>query len=142
LSLGAKVVGGDLAEPPESSSDNFTFLKTNVAEWQDQVRLFKETLKLHGHIDHVYANAGVGTRTNYVDGIELDENGDPKEPTSFVLDVNLKGVIHTATLAVHYLRREDGGQGRSIVINASVTGLARFRAVDYCTNAPVLSTLP
>jgi len=100
------------------------------------VSLFKEAIKRHGHIDHVYANAGVGSRTNYVDGIELDENGDPKEPTSFVLDINLKGVIHTATLGVHYLRREGGSQGGSIVINASVTGLSRFRAVDYCKTPP------
>ncbi|KAJ3576843.1 hypothetical protein NPX13_g3579 [Xylaria arbuscula] len=131
FSLGASVIGADLQEPPEGtvSSAQFTFHKTDVTKWHELVGLFKKAIELHGHVDHVLANAGVGPRTNYVNGIELDDNGDPKEPTSFTLDVNLKGTINTATLAIHYMRQNpDGG---SLVINSSATGLQRFRAVDY-----------
>ncbi|KAI0535004.1 short chain dehydrogenase [Xylaria digitata] len=131
LSLGASVIGADLREPEEGavSSAQFTFHNTNVAKWQDLVGLFKKAIELHGRVDHVFANAGVGPVADYVSGIELDDNGDPKEPTSLVLDVNLKGTINTATLAIHYIRQNSNGG--SIVINNSATALQRFRAVDY-----------
>ncbi|RWA12559.1 hypothetical protein EKO27_g2572 [Xylaria grammica] len=131
LSLGAFVIGSDLHEPPEGavSSAQFTFHNANVAEWQDLLGLFKKAIELHGRVDHVFSNAGIGPLANYVSGIELDGNGDPKEPTSLVLDVNLKGAINTATLGVHYIRQNPNGG--SIVINISSTGLQRFRAVDY-----------
>ncbi|KAI0397510.1 short chain dehydrogenase [Xylariaceae sp. FL0594] len=137
LSLGAKVVGGDIVKPPATLTPeeypNFAFVKTDVSEWSDQVNLFKKALH-HGQgtIDHVFANAGTRPRTNYVDRIEVDEaTGDPIEPPSLVLDVNLKGSIHTATLAVHYMRPDQGGIGGSIVVNASTTAFTRFSAADY-----------
>ena len=59
----------------------------------------------------------------------MDEGGDLKEPSHVLLDVSLKGVMHTGTLAIYYMRQQpDGG---SIVINGSSTGLQRLRAVDY-----------
>ncbi|KAI0517751.1 putative 15-hydroxyprostaglandin dehydrogenase [Xylaria bambusicola] len=131
LSLGASVVGADLHEPLEGavSSARFTFNQADVSKWQDLVGLFKKAIQLHGRVDHVLSNAGVGPRTNYINGIELDENGDPKEPTSLVPDVNLKGAINTATLAIHYIRKNPSGG--SIVVTSSATGLHRFRGVDY-----------
>ncbi|KAF4335349.1 (-)-trans-carveol dehydrogenase [Fusarium beomiforme] len=53
------------------------------------------------------------------------------EPSSQNLDINLKGVINTSTLAIHHLRQQL--EGGSIVITGSATGLQRFRAVDYAT---------
>ncbi|KAI0912472.1 short chain dehydrogenase [Ustulina deusta] len=134
LSLGASVVSADLREPAEGavSSPQFTFYKANVTKWQELVGLFKKTIELHGQVDHVFSNAGVGPETNYINGIELDDNGDPKEPNSVVLDVNLKGAINTATLAIHYIRQNPSGG--SLVINSSSTGFQRFRAVDYAVS--------
>ncbi|KAI1195697.1 short chain dehydrogenase [Nemania serpens] len=131
LSQGASVIGTDLHEPAEGvvTSAQFTFQNGNVAEWQHLVEIFKTALELHGRVDHVFANAGIGPSTDYVSGIELDKNGDPREPTSATLDVNLKGVINTATLGVHYIRQNPSSG--SVVINASATGLQRFRGVDY-----------
>ncbi|KAI0104241.1 putative 15-hydroxyprostaglandin dehydrogenase [Nemania sp. FL0031] len=137
LSLGASVVGADVHPPVEGTestpaSPQFTFHKASVTEWSDLVAVFKKTTELHGRVDHVFANAGIGPSTNYVGALELDANGDPKEPSTAVLDVNLKGVINTTALAVHYMRQNPGGaSGSSIVINASATGLQRFRGVDY-----------
>lgn len=148
LTLGSSVIGADLQPPPEegdptsssssSSSSRFTFCRASVTEWADLVSVFKKAVSLHGRVDHVFANAGIGPRTNYVSGLELDEAGDPLEPSSVVLDVNLKGAINTAALAVHYIRRNNpdqepagGGSCGSVVINSSITGLQRFRAVDY-----------
>ncbi|KAI0409354.1 short chain dehydrogenase [Xylaria palmicola] len=131
LSVGASVVSTDLQEAAEGavSSPQFAFHRADVTAWRDLVGVFKKAVELHGRVDHVFANAGIGPKTDYVDGIELDESGDPKEPTHVSLDVNLKGVIDTATLGIHYIRRNAGGG--SVVVNSSTTGLQRFRGVDY-----------
>ncbi|RYP06130.1 hypothetical protein DL764_003352 [Monosporascus ibericus] len=94
------------------------------------VALFKRTKELHGRIDHVFANAGIGPRANYL-ATDVDEKGDLKEPTHELLDVSLKGVMNTVTLAIYYMRQQPGGG--SIVINGSTTGMQRLRAVDYAT---------
>lgn len=99
-----------------------------MAIWSDLVALFKAAKTTYGRIDHVFANAGVGPRANYL-ATEVDENGDLKEPTYELLDIGLKGVVNTATLAVHYMREQP--EGGSIVIMSSSTALQRLRAVDY-----------
>lgn len=137
------MIGSDLNEPTEgteSNSAHFYFHQANVTEWHGLVGLFKKAIELHGRVDHVFANAGMRPVVDYVSKIELDDNGDPKEPTSIVLDVNLKGTINTTTLAVHYIRQNPSGG--SVVVNCSSTGLQRFRAVDYgqCLLAIVGST--
>lgn len=128
LSQGASVVNADLQPPAQQLEGAYTFVQANVAVWADLVVLFKNTKEIYGRVDHVFANAGVGPRINYL-STEVDENGDLKEPSHELLDVNLKGVINTATLAIHYMR--DQPEGGSIVINGSSTGLQRIRAVDY-----------
>lgn len=59
----------------------------------------------------------------------MDENGDLKEPTYDLLDVSLKGVMNTTTLAIYYFRQQP--EGGSVVINGSVMGIQRCRAADY-----------
>lgn len=128
LSLGASVVNADINPPAEQPESSYTFVKTDVTVWADQVALFKKAKEIHGRVDHVFANAGVGPRANYL-STDVDENGDLVEPTHALLDVSLKGVMHTATLAIYHMRQQ--AEGGSIVINGSSTGLQRLRAVDY-----------
>ncbi|KAK6225221.1 short-chain dehydrogenase [Colletotrichum tabaci] len=130
LSLGASVVNADINPPPEQPESSYTFVKTDVTVWADQVALFKKAKEIHGRVDHVFANAGVGPRANYL-STDVDENGDLVEPTHALLDVSLKGMMHTATLAIYHMRQQ--AEGGSIVINGSSTGLQRLRAVDYAT---------
>ncbi|KAF6797602.1 short-chain dehydrogenase [Colletotrichum musicola] len=130
LSQGAAVVNADLQPPAEQPEGSYDFVKTDVTVWADQVALFKKAVAIHGRVDHVFANAGLGPRTDYL-SMELDENGDLKEPSHALLDVSLKGVMHTATLAMHHMRKQ--AEGGSIVINGSTTGMQRLRAVDYTT---------
>jgi NAD(P)-dependent dehydrogenase (short-subunit alcohol dehydrogenase family) len=99
-----------------------------VTVWSDLLSLFKKAKETFGRVDHVFANAGISHRANYL-ATELDENGDLKEPTHQTLDVNLKGVINTTTLAIYHIRQNP--EGGSIVMTASVASLQRFRAVDY-----------
>lgn len=99
--------------------------------WSEQLGLFKKARELYGRIDHVFANAGIGPKADYL-STALDQNGDLVEPTFITLDVNLKAVIYTATIAVYYMRAEQQSPaGGSIVIVSSVAGVSRFRAVDY-----------
>ncbi|KAM6535739.1 hypothetical protein FALCPG4_005281 [Fusarium falciforme] len=128
LAEGASVVNADIQAPAEEPQGSYTFVKTNVAVWAEQVALFKKAKEVYGRIDHVFANAGVGPRADYL-STEVDENGDPKEPSHLLLDVSLNGVINSATLAIFHMRQQP--EGGSIVITGSTTGLQRLRAVDY-----------
>ncbi|KAF4781207.1 hypothetical protein HER10_EVM0008646 [Colletotrichum scovillei] len=130
LSQGASVINADIQPPAEQPENSYTFVKTDVTVWAEQIALFKKAKEIYGRIDHVFANAGLGPRANYL-STEVDENGDLKEPTHQLLDVSLTGVMHTATIAIYYMRQQ--AEGGSIVINGSTTGLQRLRAVDYST---------
>ncbi|KAH6872457.1 hypothetical protein BKA58DRAFT_428627 [Alternaria rosae] len=129
LSLGALVVTGDIQTPPASVADCH-FVQIDVRHWGDLTKLFKAAKEKHGRVDFVFANAGVGPRANYL-ALEVDENGDPKEPNEDTLDINLDSVVKTVTLATHYLKGQ--AEGGSIVIMGSSTGLHPVRAVDYST---------
>lgn len=128
LDQGASVVNADIQAPAEDPKGSYTFVKTNVSVWAEQVALFKKAKEVYGRIDHVFANAGVGPRADYL-STEVDENGDPKEPSHLLFDVSLNGVINSATLAIFHMRQQP--EGGSIVITGSTTGLQRLRAVDY-----------
>ena len=127
LELGARIVCGDI-NPPPIEHENLTFQKTDVTSWQDLSSLFQLVRSKHNRLDHVFANAGVTGRTTYLDE-KLDENGDLLEPTHFVLDINLKGVVNTVALALHHLKRY--GNAGSIVLTASASSFQQFRVVDY-----------
>ena len=122
-------MAGDLNEMP-IQHDRLTFVKTNVTDWKDLSSIFKAAKSKHGKIDHVFANAGIGSKTTYLDE-QVDENGDLLEPNHLTYDVNLKGVVNTCALAIHHMRRQESGG--SIVITASASSFQRFRTVDYTT---------
>lgn len=135
LAHGAVVINGDVvapATPPQgseaASAAAYTFIQTDVTSWAQLNNLFKQTKAKHSRIDHVFLNAGLGPRTDYL-ATDVDENGDLKEPSTALLDVSLKGVMNTGTLAIYYMRQQ--AEGGSIVVNASVMGIQRCRAVDY-----------
>lgn len=131
LSLGASVVSGDINPPAASESTEtpaFLFVKTNVASWDDLTALFKKAKQHFGRIDCVFANAGIGPRANYL-ALEIDDQGNLKEPSHELMEVGLRGLINTTSLAVHYIK--DQPEGGSIVLMGSSTGLQPLRAVDY-----------
>ncbi|KAM0719259.1 hypothetical protein Q7P37_005164 [Cladosporium fusiforme] len=130
LNNGAHVVNGDLA-PPSLSHPSLSFHKTDVTSWTDLTSLFKFAKQIHPHIDHVFANAGVGNRASYLDE-KLDEAGDLIEPSYLTFDINLRGLINTATLAVHHMRRQPGGG--SIVVTASSSAFQQVASPDYATS--------
>ena len=100
-----------------------------MTHWIELTALFKKAIEVHGYIDYVFANAGIGPRANYLE-LETDASGDLKEPNSEAIDVMLKGVINTACLAFHYMKTKP--QGCAIVLMGSSTGFQPLRAPDYC----------
>ena len=77
--------------------------------------LVAATLERHGRLDIVVANAGVGA---YGPFLELDP-----EQLDLMIDVNLKGVMHTARAALPHLIAGGGGDFVSL---ASVAGVRAF----------------
>ncbi|KAB8346270.1 hypothetical protein FH972_023314 [Carpinus fangiana] len=132
LEKGAKVVSGDLNPPQETpASDSFIFQKTDVTVWAELLALFKTAKAHYGHIDHVFANAGIAgyAKEKYVDG-ELDDTGDPAPPDHSVLRVNLFGVMDTARLALHYFKTQEP-PGGSLVLTGSGSSFSRFGPSEY-----------
>ncbi|GME23929.1 Short-chain dehydrogenase reductase sdr protein [Neofusicoccum parvum] len=127
---GAKVVVGDVNPLPAAEQNpSINFVSTDVTSWDSVTALFEAAQKLHGRVDHVFANAGIEPRTTFLEDT-LNEDGKLREPDWRTIDVNLKGVLNTVTLGLHHLRK-NGDAGGSIVITASVTSYTPFEGTDY-----------
>lgn len=119
LELGAKVVMGDRnPPPPKVEHENMAFFTLDVTSWDALSGLFEKAVELHGRIDHVFANAGVAPRTTLLEET-LDSNGKLLEPDYRVIDINLKSVMNTTALAIHYMKKQESGG--SIVLTASAS---------------------
>ena len=105
-------------------STEVSFVPGDVTKWENQKLLFQSAIKLSpsGTIDVVFANAGItGGNDNFE--AEPDENGEPLEPDLTCVDINLKGVLYTVKLAIHYWREPPKeGQDRSLILTASLAG--------------------
>lgn len=86
-------------------SSNIDFYPGSVLVWQDQVDLFRKTAEKYGRIDIVLANAGVDEVLEDVFVDSLTDSGQLEEPSLIVLDINLRGAIYTAKLALSYFRK-------------------------------------
>ncbi|EMC97077.1 hypothetical protein BAUCODRAFT_437377 [Baudoinia panamericana UAMH 10762] len=130
IALGASVVSGDLSPSPVQHP-RLSFHKTDVTAWHDLQALFAHAKQLHGRIHHVFANAGISGRMNYLED-RFDGSGSLLEPEHLTLDINLRAMINTCYLGLHYLRHQQPAGG-SIVVTASGSSFQRFRVVDYAT---------
>lgn len=117
--------------PSPVDDPKHTFHKTDVTKWDDLLALFKTAKDKHSRIDHVHANAGISGRANYISE-EFDDQGNLKEPTTLVYDINLRGCINTAYLGVYHMRHQEPAGG-SIVLTASASSFQQFRVTDYTT---------
>ncbi|CAG8162785.1 unnamed protein product [Penicillium olsonii] len=136
LKQGANVVIGDLNALPADlqTSDHLKYIQIDVCSWESQRDAFIQIEAWHGHIDHVFANAGVGPTTSLVDET-LDENGLLTPPNLRTINVNLLGVISTLRLASYYIQKYSShrtpGELGSIVVTASASSFQTFGAGDY-----------
>ncbi|KAL9603598.1 MAG: hypothetical protein Q9219_001101 [cf. Caloplaca sp. 3 TL-2023] len=122
----------------DTGNPNLHFIQCDVTNWQSQVNLFREAVKLspHGGIDTVVANAGIpGGKRPFEQPADLDLVN-PPPPDMSVIDVNLTGVLYSAHLALWYLPRNPGSspasptcvpskthRDRHLILMASYAGL-------------------
>ncbi|KAK5128263.1 hypothetical protein LTR85_002930 [Meristemomyces frigidus] len=107
-------------EQVANSLPNTTFHKADVTDCGSLAAAFKAAFSSSGRrVDFVFANAGVIEKRNFY---AHHDTGDepPPSPDLLSVDVDLKGVISTSYLALHYFRRSPHkGQGASLVMTAS-----------------------
>jgi len=104
----------------ETGNKSIHFVHCDVTDWQSQVNLFKEAVRLspHGGIDACIANAGIAG----IEPLHLPQNlgvAEPKKPNFKVIDVNLYGVLYTTQLALHWLQKNPGSKPCSPDANPS-----------------------
>ncbi|CRL26592.1 Short-chain dehydrogenase/reductase SDR [Penicillium camemberti] len=136
LKHGANVIIGDVNQLPSDLeiSEKLKFIKLDVSSWENQRNAFIRVEEWFGRIDHVFANAGIGPTTNFLDD-NLDENGQLTPPDLRTVNVNLLGVIFTVRLAAYYIQKHSAhrpsGELGSIVVTASTASFQNFSAGDY-----------
>ncbi|KAJ5259746.1 hypothetical protein N7524_008808 [Penicillium chrysogenum] len=136
LKHGATVIIGDLNSLPSDleTSENLKFIQLDVCSWESQIAAFLQVEDWFGRIDHVFANAGIGPTTDFLND-NLDENGHLTPPDLLTINVNLLGVISTVRLAAYYIQKNSAhrasGELGSIVVNASTASFQNFSAGDY-----------
>jgi 15-hydroxyprostaglandin dehydrogenase (NAD) len=98
------------------------YIKGNVAKYEDQAAAVVATHKKWGHIDFVWANAGIGDRIEFLKPVEEDASGAPPKPDAAVIDVCLYGVVYSAYLAFHFFRKNPSKTGK-LVMTSSMAGI-------------------
>lgn len=104
------------AEVLKQLGDTAMFIQADVSNYDSQLAAFQEVKKAMGRIDFVFANAGIIGRGDFYDSIEADAA--PAKPSMLVQEVCLTGVIYTAYLAMHFMRKNESKEGM-IVMTAS-----------------------
>ncbi|KAH8588438.1 hypothetical protein B0O99DRAFT_525041 [Bisporella sp. PMI_857] len=108
--VGVNVCIGDLdsqgGSKLASELPHAKFVKCDVTIWKDQLRLFAEATSFNGKVDYVIANAGICPRDEVF--TFAGEDQDPTEPNLTAVDVNLKGVLYTTKIALHYFVKQNG----------------------------------
>lgn len=140
-SEGARVVGGDVREDwgketirlvQEDGGKDPAFVRCDVSVESDVRELVDSAVSLHGRLDVMMNNAGVGTPRPGMAFEEHDE-ADWKR----LIAINLLGVVHGCKHAV--LRFKAQGDGGVIVNTGSAAGMVGWGGVPYgATKAGVI----
>ncbi|KAF2470273.1 NAD(P)-binding protein [Lindgomyces ingoldianus] len=97
------------------------FHQTNVTDYENLLSVFQTIYSQTSRLDFVFANAGIAEHANFFSP-QTDPPPPPKglEP---IVDINLKSVVTTCYLALHYMRKSPKSLDKSLVITASCGGL-------------------
>jgi NAD(P)-dependent dehydrogenase (short-subunit alcohol dehydrogenase family) len=99
----------------ETGRKSVHFVHCDVTDWQSQVNLFKEAVKLspHGGLDTVVANAGIAGPDIVQKPGDMSA-AEPPKPNFKINEVNWTGVLYTTHLAYYWLPRNPGSKACSI----------------------------
>ncbi|GHP13516.1 short-chain dehydrogenase [Lentilactobacillus fungorum] len=119
LNEGAKVAIGDYSDKGDevaaslNAGDNILFVKTNVTNEDDIKNLISKTVEKFGHLDIMFANAGIANDANIT---EL-----PLDKWQHTIDINLTGVFLADKYALEQMIKQ--GNGGAIVNAGSIHSL-------------------
>jgi NAD(P)-dependent dehydrogenase (short-subunit alcohol dehydrogenase family) len=114
-----------------NNNNNVTGVQGDVSNLADLDRLYATVKEQKGHIDILFANAGVG---------ELAPLGEITEAHfDKMFGINVKGLLFTVQKALPLF--QDGGSGGSIILNASIASSKGIEALSVysATKAAVRS---
>lgn len=96
--------GQPLADELTEVGHTMRYVPCDVTDYDSQIAAFESATEFSqkGELDAVLAFAGVGGVGTLVDHVTASD-GVPAPPSTKTIDVNVKGVLYTATLALHYL---------------------------------------
>ncbi len=136
---GAKVViadineqGHQVANDQNAQGFNVSFIKTDVSKESDVVHLVDETVKKHGSLDVMVANAGIAPFIMNVDHSEED--------LSRIMSINVFGMYFCDKYAILQMMKQES---RGTIVNmCSVFGLVgRPRSLGYSTSKGAVRSL-
>jgi len=119
---------GELDEAVAEIGPNAAAIQSDISKLPDLERLFATVKERKGHIDILFANAGVA------EGAPL--GAITEEQFDRMFSINVKGTLFTVQMALPLL-----SEGASIILNASVVGSKGFagRSVYSATKAALRS---
>jgi len=135
-SLGAKVHIFDITPLENADADSgpdLIFQTCDVTSWVELRSAFQSV----GHIDMVFANAGLGETKNYFSDT-LDNDSNLQEPPSTLIDVNLKGMLYTIKLAWFAVKQQKSGG--SIVLTTSATAYVPWQSLAVYTSVKLAAS--
>ncbi|GCB27776.1 5'-hydroxyaverantin dehydrogenase [Aspergillus awamori] len=143
VAAGVRVCIGDIdtekGQKLEAELPGTKFIPCSTGTWTDQVRLFEAavTLSPTNRIHYVIANAGI----HRVDEIFQPGPESLPEPDLSIVDINIKGPLYTAKLAMHYFIRQNGTTPTPeqedtclILIGSGAAFLDVPRSPQYCAS--------
>ncbi|KAK6514746.1 hypothetical protein TWF506_007112 [Arthrobotrys conoides] len=127
LPFSAKLTILDINSPPTTSSlhnnKSVLVITGDIRDWKYQRAAFAQAIKQNGELAGVFVNAGIGENSDVFFTDELDQDGELKEIDHKVLDIDIRAAADTTKLAIHHMRKNNGGQGSgAIVLTASLAG--------------------
>jgi NAD(P)-dependent dehydrogenase (short-subunit alcohol dehydrogenase family) len=101
-----------------------SFHHANVSSYDSLAATFQIIYAKHNRLDFVFANAGIAEHANFYATHDCEGPPPPVTGLDPIVDIDLKSVITTSYLALHYFRKSPGEQkDKSIVMTASCGGL-------------------
>lgn len=99
-----------------------TFVAIDVSKYEDNIKLFRTSIEKFGRVDHAIACAGIAERGTWFDpGLTIETVEKPE--TEQVIDVNLRGTLYFARIALVYLRHDvKPGEDKSLTLISSAAG--------------------
>lgn len=102
------------------------FIHCDTSNYADQLVLFQAAYNLYKRIDIVIANAAIVIHKDPFTAANESDEAILSAPSLAEIDVNLKGLLYTTRLGLHYLRKNPAaspsGYKGDVVLVSSIAG--------------------